>query len=76
MKNINKLEKKMMMNVIAYLEKMINIYEVFEKPLIKILAFMEMEGIEVDSEGTVIENYFETIDISGKPTTPPGYQVF
>ena len=32
------------------LEKMINIYEVFEKPLIKILAFMEMEGIEVDSK--------------------------
>ena len=29
---------------------MINIYEIFEKPLIKILAFMEMEGIEVDSE--------------------------
>jgi DNA polymerase-1 len=32
------------------LEKMINIYENFEKPLIKILAFMEIEGIEVDSE--------------------------
>ena len=32
------------------LEKMINIYEVFEKPLIKILAFMEMEGVEVDSK--------------------------
>ena len=32
------------------LEKMINIYEVFEKPLIKILAFMEMEGVEVDNE--------------------------
>ena len=30
-------------------EKMVNIYEIFEKPLIKILAFMEMEGIEVDS---------------------------
>ena len=32
------------------LEKMINIYEVFEKPLIKILAFMEMEGVEVDNK--------------------------
>ena len=32
------------------LEKMINIYEIFEKPLIEILAFMEMEGIEVDSK--------------------------
>ena len=32
------------------LEKMINIYEIFEKPLIKILAFMEMEGIEVDNK--------------------------
>ena len=32
------------------LEKMINIYETFEKPLIKILAFMEMEGVEVDNK--------------------------
>ena len=32
------------------LEKMVNIYEIFEKPMIKILAFMEMEGIEVDSK--------------------------
>jgi len=31
-------------------EKMINIYEIFEKPLIKILAFMEIEGIEIDSK--------------------------
>ena len=30
-------------------EKMLNIYEVFEKPMIKILAFMEMEGIKIDS---------------------------
>jgi DNA polymerase-1 len=30
-------------------EKLINIYEIFEKPLIKILAYMEMEGVEVDS---------------------------
>ena len=31
-------------------EKMINIYEVFEKPMIKILAFMEIEGIKVDNK--------------------------
>jgi DNA polymerase-1 len=31
-------------------EKMINIYEVFEKPMINILAFMEIEGIKVDNE--------------------------
>jgi DNA polymerase-1 len=29
-------------------EKLNNIYEIFEKPLIKILAFMEIEGIKVD----------------------------
>ncbi len=31
-------------------ENMINIYEIFEKPLIKILAFMEIEGVEIDSK--------------------------
>jgi DNA polymerase I len=31
------------------IEKLTNIYEIFEKPLIKILAFMEIEGIKVDS---------------------------
>ena len=31
-------------------EKMTNIYEVFEKPMIKILAFMEIEGIKIDSK--------------------------
>ena len=31
------------------LEKLINIYELFEKPLIKILAKMEINGIKVDS---------------------------
>ena len=31
-------------------EKMINIYEVFEKPMIQILAFMEIEGIKIDKE--------------------------
>ena len=29
---------------------MINIYEVFEKPMIKILAFMEIEGIKIDNK--------------------------
>ena len=32
------------------LEKLINIYEIFEKPLIKILAFMEIEGVKVDNK--------------------------
>jgi DNA polymerase I len=31
------------------LEKLSNIYEIFEKPLIKILAFMEIEGIKIDN---------------------------
>ncbi|MBD1140576.1 DNA polymerase I [Pelagibacterales bacterium SAG-MED39] len=31
-------------------EKMIHIYEVFEKPMIKILAFMEIEGIKIDDK--------------------------
>ena len=31
-------------------EKLINIYEVFEKPMIKILAFMEIEGIKIDNK--------------------------
>ncbi len=31
-------------------EKMINIYEIFEKPMIKILAFMEIEGIKINSD--------------------------
>jgi len=31
-------------------EKMINIYEVFEKPMIKILAFMEIEGIKINNQ--------------------------
>ncbi len=29
-------------------EKMVNIYEIFEKPMIKLLAFMEIEGIKID----------------------------
>ena len=32
------------------LEKLTNIYEIFEKPLIKILAFMEIKGIKVDNK--------------------------
>ncbi len=43
-----RLYKKFLKNL--KLEKMINIYEIFEKPLIKILAFMEIEGIEIDSK--------------------------
>ena len=31
-------------------EKMTNIYEVFEKPMIKILAFMEIEGVKVNNQ--------------------------
>ncbi|MBD1135566.1 DNA polymerase I [Pelagibacterales bacterium SAG-MED47] len=31
-------------------EKMINIYEVFEKPMIKILAHMEIEGIKINNK--------------------------
>ena len=31
-------------------EKMINIYEIFEKPLLRILADMEIHGIKVDKK--------------------------
>ena len=31
-------------------EKMVNIYEFFEKPMIKILAFMEIEGIKINNQ--------------------------
>ena len=31
-------------------EKLINIYEIFEKPMLKILAHMEIEGIKIDNE--------------------------
>ena len=31
-------------------EKMINIYEIFEKTLLKILAFMEIEGVKIDNK--------------------------
>jgi len=39
------------------LEKLINIYELFEKPLIEILANMEISGIKVDS------NFLENLSI-------------
>ena len=29
---------------------MINIYEIFEKPMLKILAEMEIEGIKIDNK--------------------------
>jgi DNA polymerase I len=32
------------------LEKLTNIYEIFEKPLIEILAFIEIEGIKIDNK--------------------------
>jgi DNA polymerase I len=46
------------------LEKLTNIYEIFEKPLIKILAFMEIEGIKVDSKflKTLSEKFGKKID--------------
>jgi DNA polymerase-1 len=43
-----RLYKKFLKNLKS--EKMINIYEIFEKPLIKILAYMEIEGVEIDSK--------------------------
>ena len=42
-----RLYKKFIKNLKS--EKMINIYEIFEKPMIEILAFMEMKGIKIDS---------------------------
>ncbi len=42
------------------LEKLLNIYEVFEKPLIKILALMEIYGVKVDQKFLqVLSNKFE-----------------
>ena len=43
-----RLYKKFHKNLIS--EKLINIYEIFEKPMIEILAFMEIEGIKIDNE--------------------------
>jgi len=43
-----RLYKKFKKNLKA--EKMMNVYEIFEKPMIKILAFMEIEGIKIDSK--------------------------
>jgi len=42
------------------LEKMVNIYEIFEKPMIKILAFMEIEGIKIDN------NFLKTLSLKFK----------
>ena len=36
------------------IQKLMNIYEVFEKPLIEILAYMEIKGIKVDSKFLLI----------------------
>ena len=43
-----RLYKKFIKNLKS--EKMINIYEIFEKPLIKILAAMEINGIKLDKK--------------------------
>ena len=45
-------------------EKMINIYEVFEKPMIKILANMEIEGIKIDNKflKTLSSNFEKKIE--------------
>ena len=41
-------------------EKMINIYEVFEKPMIKILAYMEIKGIKIDNKSLkILSSKFE-----------------
>ena len=39
---------------------MVNIYEIFEKPMIKILAFMEIEGIKIDN------NFLKTLSLKFK----------
>jgi len=46
------------------LEKLTNVYEIFEKPLIKILAFMEIEGIKVDDKflGKLSEKFEKKIN--------------
>ena len=41
-------------------EKLINIYEIFEKPLIKILAAMEVNGIKID------ESFLKTLSLKFK----------
>jgi len=46
------------------LEKLTNIYETFEKPLIKILAFMEINGIKVDKKS--LEQLSEKFEIKIK----------
>jgi len=42
-------------------EKMINVYEIFEKPMLKILAYMEIEGIKIDNKFLkILSSKFET----------------
>tara|TARA_Y100001954_G_scaffold184621_1_gene197228 strand:- start:47 stop:1480 length:1434 start_codon:yes stop_codon:yes gene_type:complete len=42
------------------LEKLLNIYEIFEKPLIKILALMEVRGVKVDKKIlTILSDLFD-----------------
>ncbi|MDC0043615.1 DNA polymerase I, partial [Candidatus Pelagibacter sp.] len=42
------------------LEKLTNIYEIFEKPLIEILALMEIEGIKIDKDSLkILSDKFE-----------------
>merc|ERR1711960_47937 len=42
------------------LEKLTNIYEIFEKPLIEILAFMEINGIKIDNK--ILESLSEKFE--------------
>ncbi len=44
-------------------EKMINIYEIFEKPLLKILAFMEIEGVKIDNKFLKLYNDLKIADL-------------
>ena len=51
------------------IQKLTNIYEVFEKPLIEILAYMEIKGIKVDSKFlSILSKKFEKKinDLEGK----------
>ena len=51
------------------IQKLMNIYEVFEKPLIEILAYMEIKGIKVDSKFlSILSKKFEKKinDLEGK----------
>ena len=45
-------------------EKLVNIYEIFEKPMIEILAYMEIEGIKIDKNflKTLSDKFSKKID--------------